>query len=40
MGTVDFPHGFQITTIHRDYVVGITRDALDVEYVRLHRLLK
>jgi len=38
MGTVELPLGFEITEIGPDYVLGIWRDDLEVEYVRLYGL--
>lgn len=40
LGGVEVPPGLEITEIGRDYVVGITRDALDVEYVQVHEVVK
>lgn len=40
IGTVETPRRFGIREIGEDYVLGTSRDALGVEYVRLHRLRK
>jgi hypothetical protein len=34
------PPGLRVTDIDDDYIVGIHRDELDVEYVHVHRLLR
>jgi len=40
LGDVTLPQGLQVTDIGTDYVVGIWRDELDVEHVRLHALIR
>lgn len=35
---VSVPAGLEITDIGRDYILGIVRDDLDVEQVRLYRI--
>jgi hypothetical protein len=40
LGTVTAPNGLRLTEVGADYVLGVWRDELDVEYVRLHRLIK
>lgn len=40
IGRVVMPAGLRIAEIGDDYVLAIARDALDVEHVRLYRLLK
>jgi len=40
LGTVETPQGFRVTEIGMDYVVGVGRDELDVEYVRVYDLVK
>jgi hypothetical protein len=37
-GSVMMPEGLSVTTISHDYVAGVWRDDLDVEYVRLYRI--
>jgi hypothetical protein len=38
LGRVETPPGLQVLDIGRDYVLGVWRDDLDVEHVRLHTL--
>jgi hypothetical protein len=38
LGSVETPPGLRVLDIGHDYVVGVWRDDLDVEYVRMHRL--
>lgn len=38
LGTVEVPADLRVTHIARDAVVGITRDDLDVEHVRVYAL--
>ncbi len=40
LGTVEMPEGLRVMEIGSDYVLGIWRDELDVEFVRLHRIVK
>ena len=40
LGSVDFPVGLEVTQIGDDFVLGIWRDELDVEYVREYALIK
>jgi hypothetical protein len=40
LGLVATPPGLRITDIGHDYLLGVWRDELDVEHVRLHRLHK
>jgi hypothetical protein len=40
MGGVEFPARFRVHEIGADHVLGVWRDAEDVEYVRRHRLVK
>jgi hypothetical protein len=40
LGTVALPERFRVTEIGTDYVLGTWRDDLDVQYVRLYRLVK
>jgi len=40
LGTIDTPHGLRVTDLGSDYVLGIARDQLDTEHVRLYRLMK
>jgi hypothetical protein len=40
LSVVTLPSGLGILDIGRDYVLGLRRDDLDVEYVQLHELLK
>jgi len=40
LGSVVTPPGLRVLEIGRDYVLGVWRDDLDVEYMRLHRLDK
>ena len=37
-GSVVMPEGLSVSSISRDYVLGVWRDEFDVEYVRLHRI--
>ena len=37
-GSVVMPEGLSVQAISRDFVAGVWRDELDVEYVRLHRI--
>lgn len=39
-GTVQFPDRFEPQDIGADYVLGVQQDELDVEYVRMYKLLK
>lgn len=38
MGRIGLPEGFDVLEIGRDYVLGIWRDDLEVEYIRLYGL--
>ena len=38
LGTVKLPHDLRIAEIGPDYVLGMARDDLDVEYVRMYGL--
>jgi hypothetical protein len=40
LGSVETPAGVRVTEIGEDYLLGIVRDDLDVEYVRMYRLVK
>jgi len=40
LGMVPFPMGLTVLDIGRDYVLGLVRDELDVEYVQLYQLHK
>jgi hypothetical protein len=40
LGDVEIPTDLEITEIGADYVLGVATDEMDVERVRLHRLLK
>lgn len=40
LGTVETPTGGRVQQIGSDFVLGIWRDELDVEYVRLYELIK
>jgi hypothetical protein len=40
LGTVDMPAAFTVNEIGPDYVLGVARDSLDVQYVRMYRLEK
>ena len=40
LGTVATPRGLRVTEIGTDYVVGVWRDELDVEYIRVYDLEK
>lgn len=40
LGTVSTPPDLEIRLIGSDYVLGVWKDTLGVEYVRLHRLIK
>ena len=37
-GSVVMPEDLSVSSISRDYVLGVWRDEFDVEYVRLHRI--
>ena len=37
-GSVLMPDGLSVSSISHDYVAGVWRDELDVEYVKLHRI--
>jgi hypothetical protein len=40
LGGVELPARFSVTDIGADYVLGVFRDPMDVEYVRLYRIDK
>jgi hypothetical protein len=40
LGTITTPSGLNVLDIGRDYVLGVARDALDVEHVRLYLIDK
>jgi hypothetical protein len=40
LGTLEMPAGLRVREIGDDYVLGTATDELDVEHVRLHRLVK
>lgn len=40
LGNVAIPQGLQVLEVQRDFVIGIYRDELDVQSVRLHRIIK
>jgi hypothetical protein len=40
LGAVELIAGLEVTEIGPDYVLGVLRDDYEVEYVRLHRLVK
>ena len=40
LGKVETPHRFRVMEIGDDYLAGVFRDELDVEYVRVYELLK
>ncbi|HSJ26393.1 MAG TPA: hypothetical protein VK929_17060 [Longimicrobiales bacterium] len=40
LGTVTMPIDLDVRMIGADYVLGVWKDAMEVEYVRLHRLIK
>jgi len=40
LGAVEFPHGFEPTHIGPHFVLGIWRDTLEVEHVRMYELVK
>jgi hypothetical protein len=40
LGAVDTPPSFRIDDIGDDYLLGVFRDSLDVEHVRMHRITK
>ena len=40
LGTIALPADFRVTQIGDDFVLGLWRDDLDVEHVRLYRLIK
>jgi hypothetical protein len=40
LGEVAVPPQFRVLQIGGDWILGVGRDELDVEYVRLYRLLK
>jgi hypothetical protein len=40
LGVVETPADFSLTEVGLDYVLGIGRDELDIQYVEMYRLLK
>lgn len=40
LGTVDAPDGLRITEVGDDYVLGVWEDENEVDFVRMHRLVK
>jgi len=40
LGPVEMPPGLQVSRFGPDWVLGVTRDSLDVEHVRVHRIFK
>ena len=40
LGEITVPHEFKVLHIGTAWILGVGRDELDVEYVRLYRLLK
>jgi hypothetical protein len=40
LGTVDLPGGFELFRVYEDALLGVWKDSLDVEHVRLHALIK
>jgi hypothetical protein len=40
LGTVEAPPGLSILQVGGDFVLGVSRDPMDVETVQVHRLLK
>jgi long-subunit acyl-CoA synthetase (AMP-forming) len=40
LGTVDTPARFTLNEIGADYILGVVRDSLDVQYVQMYRLEK
>lgn len=40
LGSLDMPAGLTVHEIGADYVLGVTRNEMDVEQVVLHRLIK
>ena len=40
LGTVDTPVGLEVHEVGSDYILGVWKDELEVEYVRLHRITK
>jgi hypothetical protein len=39
-GALELPADFTVSEIGADYVLGIWRDELDVQHVRLYRIVK
>lgn len=40
MGRVDLPERFQLQAVGYDWALGVWRDEMDIQYVRLYRLVK
>lgn len=40
LGAVDIPPGGRLTQIGRDFVLGVWKDEMDVEHVRMYRLVR
>jgi hypothetical protein len=40
LGTLGAPRSLRIDEIGDDYLLGVFRDSLDVEHVRMHRITK
>ena len=38
LGTVQLPHDLEVMETGADYVLGVTKDDFDVEYVRVYGL--
>jgi hypothetical protein len=40
LGAIDIPEGIEVLDIGREFIVGLHRDELEVEYVSLFRIEK
>ena len=40
LGDLDLPHGLRVDEIGKDYIAGVERDDVGVEYVRVYRVVK
>ena len=40
LGTITLPHGFEPYEIGADYLLGVAKDELDVEYIKVYELMK
>jgi hypothetical protein len=40
LGDLDLPRGLRVDEIGADYIAGVERDTLGVEYVKVYRVVK